>query len=54
MNDLTYEELHERYMEALRDLEYAEYQIRLLRQSEENWMDFANHLLDRLSNAGLL
>lgn len=54
MNNLTYEELLEKYHEVLMDLAYAEYQIRELRQSEEDWMNFADQLMDRLSQADLL
>ncbi len=54
MNELSYEELLARYEEALSELTYAEYQIRELRQSETEWMDFADQLMERLSEAGLL
>ena len=54
MNDFSYDELLLRYEEALLDLAYAEYEIRQLRQSESDWMDFADELMERLSEAGLL
>jgi len=54
MNDLTYEELLQKYREALLDLAYAEHEIRKLRKSEEDWMIYADQLEDRLSEAGLL
>lgn len=54
MNDLTYEELLQKYREALLDLAYANHEIRLLRKSEEDWMIYADQLEDRLSEAGLL
>ena len=54
MNDLTYEELLEKYQDALADLAYAEHEIHELRQSEEDWMNYADQLMDRLSEAGLL
>ena len=54
MNDLTYEEILLRYEEALMDLEFARFEIRQLRQSESDWMDFADELMERLSEAGLL
>lgn len=54
MNKLTYEELLARYEEVLADLTYAEKQIRELCQSETEWMDFADQLMERLSEAGLL
>ena len=54
MNDLTYEELLQKYQEALLDLAYAEHEIRKLRKSEEDWMIYADQLEDRLSEAGLL
>ena len=54
INDLSYEELLQKYREALLDLAYAEHEIRTLRQSEENWMIYADQLEDRLSEAGLL
>ena len=54
MNKLTYEQLLELYKEALAELAYAEHEIRELRQSETEWMDFADQLMDRLSEAGLL
>ena len=54
MNDFTYEELLCRYKEALMDLAYAECEIRQLRQSETDWMDYSDQLMERLSQAGLL
>ena len=54
MNKLTYEELLARYEEVLADLTYAEHLIRELRQSETEWMDFADQLMEKLSEAGLL
>ena len=54
MDDLSYEELLQKYMDALMDLEYAQFRIRQLLQSEEDWMDYADYLMDRLSEAGVL
>ena len=54
MNKLTYEELLARYEEVLAELTCADYQIRELRQSETEWMDFADQLMEKLSEAGLL
>ncbi len=54
MNDLTYEELLQKYREVQMDLAYAEHEVRKLRQSEEDWIDYADQLMDRLSEAGLL
>ena len=54
MNNLSYEELLERYEEILTDLAYAEDQIQVLRQSETEWMDFADQLMEKLSQADLL
>ena len=54
MNKLTYEELLARYEEVLTDLACAEHQIRELRQSETEWMDFADELMEKLSEADLL
>ncbi|MBR2512053.1 MAG: hypothetical protein IKE49_03190 [Firmicutes bacterium] len=54
MNEFSYEELLARYEEVLAELTYAEKQIRELRQSETEWMDFADQLMEHLSEAGLL
>ena len=54
MTDLTYEELLVKYEKVLAELAYAEHRIRELHQSETEWMDFADQLMEKLSEAGLL
>ena len=54
MREFTYEELLEKYKSALIELENAEADIRELRQSETDWMDYADQLMELLSEAGIL